>query len=91
VVRVGARKLQLSLEGHAIGKSAFQTLLYAVSGRVDVIVQKLQYEVVAGVCDREILCKHLIESLVLTAFRRSIELQEIAERFELHLQKIRIG
>jgi hypothetical protein len=57
--------------------------------RVNVIVQELKDEVVARVGDGEILRKHFIEAFVFAILRGSIELEEVSERLELHLQKVR--
>jgi hypothetical protein len=57
--------------------------------RVDIIVQELKDEIITRVGDGEILRKNFIESGILTILRRSVELQEVSERLELYLQKVR--
>ncbi len=90
VVGVGTVEFQLCLEGHAVCEAALQTLLDGVTGRVDVIVEEFEYEVVTGVRDGEILGEHLVESLVVPFFGRGVELQEVLERLELNLEEIRV-
>ena len=87
---VGAVELQLGLEGHTVGQAALQTLLDGVAGRVDIIVQELQNEIVASVRDGEVLAEDFVESVVLAEFRWSIQLEEVLERLQLHLQEIGI-
>ncbi len=89
VIRVSAIKLKFGFERYAVSETTRQTLLDRVSRRIDIIVKKLQHEVVAGVCDREILCKHLVQSLVLALFGRRVELKKIPERFQLNLEEVR--
>ena len=71
---VGAIKFHLSLQWHTVGKSALQTFVYGVARRVNEIVKELEHEVVAGVCNREILSKHLVQSVVLTFLRWCVQL-----------------
>ena len=66
-----------------------QTLLNGVTGRVNVIVQEFQDEIVPGVGYREVLRENFIESFVLALFRWCVQLKEILERFELNLKEIR--
>ncbi len=90
VVRVGAIELELSLEGDTVGQTTLQTLVDGIARRVDVVVEKLEDKVVAGVGDGEILGKHLEKALVLTLLRRCVKLKEVLERLQLHLEKVRI-
>jgi hypothetical protein len=91
VVRVGAIEFEFGLEGHAVGETALQTLFDSVAGRVDVIVEKLKHEVIAGIGYREVLGKYLIEALIISFFGRGVKLQKIAERFQLDLEKVGMG
>ena len=74
MVRIRAIEFQFCLERHTVCQSPFQAFCYAVLGRIDVVVQKLEDEIVARVCNREILGKHLIKTLVLAVLRWSVEL-----------------
>ena len=62
VLMVGIRaiQLQLSLQRHTVGEPSFKTLIDRIARRVDIIIEKLQYEIVAGVGNWEILREHLI-------------------------------
>ena len=80
VVGVGTVKFELCLKGHAVGQSAFETFLYGIARLINVIVNELQYKVIASISNREILSKNFVQAIVLTQFTRSIELQEIFER-----------
>ena len=88
MIRISAIKFQLSLQRHTVSLATLQTLLYRVTGRVDVIIQEFKNEIVPGVRNREILCKNLVETLVISFFRRSVKLKEIFKRLQLHLEKI---
>ncbi len=74
VVGVGAVKFKFCFERNAIGKSALKTLLDRVAGRINIIVEKLEHEIVARVGDGEIFCEHFVKSLILSLFRGSVEL-----------------
>ena len=74
MVGVGAIKFQFSLQGYAIGQAALQTLVNGVTGRVDIVIQELKNEIITCVGDREVLCEHLIQAVVLAFLRRSIQL-----------------
>ena len=88
VVRVGAIELELGLEGHTVGESALQTFVNSVAGRIDVVVEKFEYKVIARVGYGEVLGKNLVKALVVTLLGRCVELKEILEGLQLHLEKI---
>ena len=91
ILMLGIRTIQFefSLQRHTIRKTTLQTLLHRVARRVDIIIQKLKNEVVASVSNREILAKHLIQAIILAQFGRSIQLEEVLKRLQLHLKEIR--
>ena len=74
----------------ALGQTAFKTFVDSITRGIDVIVKELKHKVVAGVSDGEVFGKHLEESLVFSFFRGSVELKEVLERLQLHLQKVGI-
>ena len=76
---VSTVELQLGLQRHTIRQAALQTLLDRVTGRIDVIVDELKYEIIAGIGDGEILLEHFVEALVLTILGRCVHLEKIAE------------
>ena len=77
MVRVGTVELQFCLQGHTVGETALQTLVDGVAGRVDIVIEELKDEVVASIRNREILGKHLEETLIFSFFRWSVELEEV--------------
>jgi hypothetical protein len=79
VLVIGTIELQLRFEWHTIGKATLQTLLDSVARRIDVVVEKLEYEVVSCVGDWEILLEYTIETLVLAVLCCGIHLEEIPE------------
>ena len=76
---VRAVEFQLGLQGDAVRKSPFETLLDGVSGWIYIIVDKLQNEVVPGIRNGEIFLKDLVKSLVLTVFGRRVHLEKVPE------------
>ena len=79
VLRIGAIELQLGLQGHAVRQTALQALLDRVTGRIDVVVDKLENEIVSGIRNWEILLKHLVEALVLAILGRGVHLEKISK------------
>ena len=55
MIGIGAIQFQLGLQRYAIGQTMLQTLLDGVTGRVNVIVQKFQDEIVPGIGYGEVL------------------------------------
>ena len=90
MVRVGAVQLELSLQGHCIGQTTLDTLVYAVVGMVNVIVKKLEDKIVARVSYRKILAEHLEQTFFASLFRGRVNLEKLTERFNLNIQKVRI-
>ena len=90
MVGVGTIELKLGFEGDTVGESAFETLLDCITRRIDIVIQELKYIVVAGIHDGEVFRKHLVKALIISFFGRSVKLQEILERLELHLEKVRV-
>ena len=91
MVGVGTVQFHLRLQRYRIGESSFKTLINGVTWRVDEIVEEFEHEVVTRVGDREIFGEHLIESVVFSQLRRCVELQEILEGLQLHVEEIRCG
>jgi hypothetical protein len=85
---IGAVKLQLGLQGHAVGKAALNAFVDAVARGVDEVVEEFQHELVAGVRDGEILHEDLVEALALAVLREGLDLEELLEAFELDVEEI---
>ena len=79
VLVVSTVELQFSLQWDTICQTALQALLDRVTWWVDIVVDKLQNEIVSGVGDGEILLEHFVEALVLTILGRSVHLEEVTE------------
>ena len=91
---VRAVELQLGFQRNAVRQTALQALLDRVTGRIDVVVDKLevvfrrhvdtvvdklQNEIVPGIRDGEIFLEDLVEALVLTVFGRGVHLEKVPE------------
>jgi hypothetical protein len=83
-------ELELRLERHTVGQTTLQTLLDRVAWLVDEVINKLQNEVVSGVCNWEILVEHLEQALILAILGCGVKLEKISERLKLNLQQVRI-
>jgi hypothetical protein len=83
-------EFELRLKRHTVGQTTLQALLNGVSWLVNVVIDKLQNEIVSGVGDWEILAKHLVQALVLAILGCGVKLEEISERLKLNLQQVRI-
>ena len=79
VFGVGAVQFQFRLERYAVREAAFETLLYGVARRIDIVIDKFQDEIVPRVGYREVLHEHLVESLVLAVLCGGVELEEVME------------
>ena len=76
---VRAVELQLGFQRNAVRQTALQALLDRVTGRVDIVVDKLQNEIVPGIRDGEIFLEDLVKALVLTVFGRGVHLEKVPE------------
>ena len=91
VIGIGlAGEAQFGLQRHTVGGSALYALVNGVARVIYIVIEKLERIVVSGVRNREILLEHLVHALLLTLLGRSVELEEIAERFQLDLEQIGI-
>ena len=89
MVLIRAIQLHLSLQGNAISQAPLKALVYGVTRRIDIIVEELKDEVIARVCNGEVLGEHLIQTVILTFLRRRVKLQEVAKRPQLNVKEIR--
>ena len=80
VIRISTVKFQFGLKGYTISESALKTFLDRITRFINIIVDKLQYKVIASISNREILSKNFVQTVILTQFTRSVELQKIFER-----------
>src|SRR5690348_3647937 len=58
VLLVVTAQTQFCFEWHGIGQSTLHTLFDGVTGRINKVVEKLQYENVPRISDREIFFEH---------------------------------
>jgi hypothetical protein len=90
VLRVRAGKAEFCLQRNIVGKSSLKTLLNCVLGRIDEVVYEGEFIVVPRVLNRENFLENLIQSLAAAAVRSGFQLEEVLERLELNLQKVRV-
>ena len=90
VLGIGAGKAEFGLKGDVIRQTPFKTFFDRILGRIDEIVDELQLVVVSCVFDRENLLEDLVQSLVLAVLGSGLELEEVLERLQLHLEQVRI-
>ena len=58
--------------------------------RVDEIVDKLQFVVVAGVLYRKNFLENLVQSFVFPVLGSSVQLEEVSEGLQLDFEEVRI-
>lgn len=79
VFRVRTVEFQFRLERDAVGQAAFEALLYGIAGRVDIVIDEFQNEVVPCIGYREIFHEHFVEPLVLAVLCGGVELEKVVE------------
>ena len=79
VIRIGTVELELGLQWNTVSESFDEAFFYSISWRIDIVVKKFQYKVVAGVRDGEILAEHFVQSVVLALLRWCVQLEKVAE------------
>ena len=72
-------KLQFCLQRDAVCQAAFEALLDRIARRVDIVVDKLQNEVVPGIRDGEVFLENLVEAFVLAVLGRGVHLEKVPE------------
>ena len=77
--RIGAIQFELGFQWDTVCKAAFNALFYAVTGRVDEIIQKLQYKVVPRIRNRKILREYFVKTFIDTILRVGLQLEKILE------------
>jgi hypothetical protein len=90
VILIGTLKAKFCLQRDIVGKPALKAFFDRVLGRVDEIVYKIESIAVSGVLDRKNLLKNLVQTFSLAAVRSSLQLEEVTERLQLNLQKVRV-
>ena len=91
MIGIGTVKLQLCLQGDTVSQATLKALFYRISWWIDIIVQELKNKVIASIRYGEVLAEDLVQTIVLTEFRWSIQLEEVPERLQLHIKEIRIS
>ena len=66
MVRICTVELQFGIERYTVGKSPFETLICSITGRLNVIIKKLQHEIVAGIGNGKVFRKYLVQTIALT-------------------------
>ena len=91
VLRIGAVQLQLRLQRHTVRQATLDAFFDAVTWRVDEVVQEFENELVPRIGDRKVLVEHLEESLGIPVLRLGFQLEKLAERAKLDVEKVRVG
>ena len=90
VFRITARKAEFCLQRNIVCESSFKTFFNRILRRIDEIIDELKHIVVPRILDWEYFLEYLIQPFVLSVLRGRIELEEVSERLQLHLEEIRI-
>ena len=86
-----AGELEFRLQGDAECQASFQAFIHGVAGGVDGVIQELKDVTASRIRDGEIFSKRAVQTLVVAAFGIRVYLEELLERLELDIQKVRIG
>ncbi len=70
VIRIAASQAEFGLQWNAIGQSALDALLFGVTGRINIVVQKFEREVVTRIGNREVLLKYAEQPFLPTLLGR---------------------
>ena len=79
VLFVVARKTKLGFERNIVGQTPLNALLDAVTRWIHEVVEEFQDKVVAGIRYRKVLSKHPVQPVVLTMFRKGLQLKKVFE------------
>ena len=79
MLRIGTIELEFRLEGYAVSQTALQALVNRIAGRVDIVIDEFQNEIVPSIRNREILSEHLVKAFILTVFGRSVQLEKVVK------------
>ena len=90
VLRVFATQFHLGFQRHAVSQAALDALLDGIAGRIDVIIQEFEFEIVSRIGDGEILLEDFEQTFVQTVVGVGLDLEEVFERLDLDVEKIRI-
>ena len=85
---VCAIEFQLGLQGHAVAQTSVQTFLNRITRRIDKVVDELKHEIVSCVGYWKYLLEYFEQPFVTPVLSSRVELEEVLERLQLHLQKI---
>ena len=88
--RITARKAEFCLQRDIVCEPPFKTFFNRILRRIDEIIDELKHIVVPRILDWEYFLEYLIQPFVLSVLRGRIELEEVSERLQLHLEEIRI-
>ena len=90
ILGIFAAQLHLGLQWHTICKATLNALLYAVTRRIDVIIQEFKFKIISRISDGEILFKDLEQPFIEAVVRVGLYLEKVFERLYLNVEKIRV-
>lgn len=88
VFRIFATQFHLGFQRHTVGQAAINTLLDGIAGRIDVIIQEFEFEIVSRIGDREILLENLVKAFIQAVVGIGLDLEKVFEGLNLDIQKI---
>lgn len=90
VFGIRAVKLQLGLQRDTVGQPPLNAFIKGITWRIDKIIQELQYKIIPGICDGEILGKDLVQALTNPVLRIGFQLEKVPEGLQLNIKKVGI-
>ena len=90
VLWVFAAEFHLGFEWYTVGETTFDALLDGVAWRIDIVIQEFKFEIVSRICDGEILFEDFVEAFVQAVVWIGLNLEEVFERLDLNVEKVRV-
>jgi hypothetical protein len=84
-----ATQAKFGLQGYCVCKTTLHAFVDRVTGRIDEVVQEFKHEDVSGIRYREVFLEYPEKTLYAALIWRRLQLEEILERLNLNLEKIR--
>ena len=90
VLGILATELHLGFQRHTVRETTFDTLLYGITGRINVIIQEFKFKIISRICDGEVLLEDLEQALIEAIVGVGLYLEKVFERLDLNVEKIRV-
>ena len=80
VLRIRTIQFEFGFKGNTIGQTTFNTLINRIPGRVNLVVQEFQNEIITCVCDGKIVTENPVQAFYFSVLRCGFHLEKLSER-----------